>query len=38
MPALAVDRVRYVGEPLAIVVAETAAQAEDAAGGRGGDR
>ena len=31
MPPLAVDRVRYVGEPLAIVVAETAAQAEDAA-------
>jgi carbon-monoxide dehydrogenase large subunit len=31
MPPLAVDRVRYVGEPLAIVVAETAAQAADAA-------
>ena len=31
MPALAVGRVRYVGEPLAIVVAETAAQARDAA-------
>jgi carbon-monoxide dehydrogenase large subunit len=31
IPPLAVDRVRYVGEPLAIVVAETAAQAEDAA-------
>jgi carbon-monoxide dehydrogenase large subunit len=31
MPPLAVERVRYVGEPLAIVVAETAAQAEDAA-------
>jgi aerobic carbon-monoxide dehydrogenase large subunit len=30
MPPLAVGRVRYVGEPLAIVVAETAAQAEDA--------
>jgi aerobic carbon-monoxide dehydrogenase large subunit len=31
MPVLAADRVRYVGEPLAIVVAETAAQAQDAA-------
>ncbi len=31
MPPLAVGRVRYVGEPLAIVVAETAAQAHDAA-------
>ncbi len=31
MPPLAVERVRYVGEPIAIVVAETAAQAEDAA-------
>jgi len=31
MPPLAVGKVRYVGEPLAIVVAETAAQAEDAA-------
>jgi carbon-monoxide dehydrogenase large subunit len=31
MPPLAVERVRYVGEPLAIVVAETLAQAEDAA-------
>jgi carbon-monoxide dehydrogenase large subunit len=31
MPPLALERVRYVGEPLAIVVAETAAQAEDAA-------
>jgi aerobic carbon-monoxide dehydrogenase large subunit len=31
MPPLAVDRVRYAGEPIAIVVAETAAQAEDAA-------
>ncbi|MBI4271410.1 MAG: xanthine dehydrogenase family protein, partial [Candidatus Rokubacteria bacterium] len=31
MPALAVDRVRYVGEPVAIVVAETVAQARDAA-------
>lgn len=30
MPPLAVDRVRYVGEPIAIVVAETAAQAQDA--------
>jgi carbon-monoxide dehydrogenase large subunit len=32
IPPLAVEQVRYVGEPLAIVVAETAAQAEDAAG------
>ncbi|MFM9885385.1 MAG: xanthine dehydrogenase family protein molybdopterin-binding subunit, partial [Burkholderiales bacterium] len=31
MPALAVDRVRYVGEPVACVVAETEAQALDAA-------
>jgi carbon-monoxide dehydrogenase large subunit len=31
MPPLAVGRARYVGEPLALVVAETAAQAEDAA-------
>src|SRR3989441_986711 len=31
MPPLAVGRVRYVGEPGAIVVAETAAQARDAA-------
>ena len=31
MPVLAHDRVRYVGEPLAIVVAETRAAAEDAA-------
>ncbi len=30
-PWLATDRVRFVGEPVAIVVAETAAQAEDAA-------
>ncbi|GHD99399.1 hypothetical protein U879_08890 [Defluviimonas sp. 20V17] len=30
-PALAQDRVRYVGEPLALVVAETEAQARDAA-------
>jgi len=30
MPPLAVGRVRYVGEPMAIVVAETAAQARDA--------
>jgi aerobic carbon-monoxide dehydrogenase large subunit len=29
-PALARDRVRYVGQPLAMVVAETAAQAADA--------
>ena len=28
---IALDRVRYVGEPLAVVVAESAAQAEDAA-------
>jgi carbon-monoxide dehydrogenase large subunit len=32
IPPLAVERLRYVGEPLAIVVAETLAQAEDAAG------
>ena len=31
MPVLAMDRVRYVGEPIAIVVADTAAQAQDAA-------
>jgi len=31
IPPLAVERTRYVGEPLAIVVAESAAQAEDAA-------
>jgi aerobic carbon-monoxide dehydrogenase large subunit len=31
MPVLAADRVRYVGEPVAIAVAETAAQAQDAA-------
>ncbi len=30
-PALAVDRVRFVGDPVAFVVAETAAQAKDAA-------
>lgn len=30
-PVLARDRVRYVGEPIAIVLAETLAQAEDAA-------
>jgi aerobic carbon-monoxide dehydrogenase large subunit len=30
-PVLAVDRVRYVGEPVAIVVAETLSQAVDAA-------
>jgi aerobic carbon-monoxide dehydrogenase large subunit len=29
-PVIAVDRVRYVGEPVAIIVAETAAIAEDA--------
>jgi aerobic carbon-monoxide dehydrogenase large subunit len=31
MPLLATDRVRYIGEPVAIVVAETLAQAQDAA-------
>ena len=31
MPVLAAARVRYVGEPLAMVVASTAAQAQDAA-------
>jgi aerobic carbon-monoxide dehydrogenase large subunit len=31
IPPLAIERVRYVGEPLAIVVAETGAQAQDAA-------
>ena len=31
MPVLATDRVRFVGEPLAIVVAETLFQAQDAA-------
>ena len=31
MPVLAVDRVRYVGEPVAIVVAATREQAQDAA-------
>ncbi len=31
MPVLAADRARYVGEPVAMVVAETAAQAQDAA-------
>ena len=30
-PALAVDRVRYLGHPVAAVIAETAAQAKDAA-------
>lgn len=30
-PVLARDRVRYVGEPIAVVLAETLAQAEDAA-------
>ncbi len=30
-PALAVDRVRFVGDPVAFVVAETAAQAKDGA-------
>ena len=31
-PMLAVDKVRYVGEPLAVVLAESAALAEDALG------
>lgn len=31
MPVLASDRIRYVGEPVAIVVAETLPQAQDAA-------
>jgi carbon-monoxide dehydrogenase large subunit len=31
-PVIAVDKVRYVGEPLAVVVAESPALAEDAAG------
>ena len=31
MPPLAVDRVRYAGEAIAVVIAETAAQARDAA-------
>ncbi|MSO81490.1 MAG: xanthine dehydrogenase family protein molybdopterin-binding subunit [Alphaproteobacteria bacterium] len=31
-PALALGRVRHVGEPVAMVVAETSAQADDAAG------
>ena len=31
MPVLAVDRIRYIGEPVAIVVAQTLAQAQDAA-------
>jgi carbon-monoxide dehydrogenase large subunit len=31
MPVLAMDRVRYVGEPVALVAAQTAAQAQDAA-------
>ena len=30
-PVLAVDRVRYVGDPVALIVAETLAQARDAA-------
>lgn len=29
--AIAIDKVRYVGEPVALIVAETAAQAQDAA-------
>ena len=31
MPVLAAERVRYVGEAVAIVIAETAYQAQDAA-------
>ncbi len=31
MPVLAADRIRYIGEPVALVVAETLAQAQDAA-------
>ena len=31
IPVLAVDKIRYIGEPVAIVVAETLAQAQDAA-------
>ncbi|HEY6833687.1 MAG TPA: xanthine dehydrogenase family protein molybdopterin-binding subunit [Pseudolabrys sp.] len=31
IPVLATDRIRYIGEPVAIVVAETLAQAQDAA-------
>src|SRR5690349_16779476 len=31
LPVLALDRVRYVGEPVAMVIAETLAQAQDAA-------
>ena len=31
MPVLAAERARYVGEPVAMIVAETAAQAQDAA-------
>ena len=30
-PALVVDRARYVGDPVAMVIAETLAQAKDAA-------
>ena len=30
-PALAADKVRYVGDPVACVIAETVAQAKDAA-------
>src|SRR6476469_4015428 len=30
-PAMVVDRVRYVGDPVAMVIAETLAQAKDAA-------
>ena len=30
-PALVTDRVRYVGDPVAMVIAETLAQAKDAA-------
>jgi aerobic carbon-monoxide dehydrogenase large subunit len=31
MPVLAAERIRYAGEPLAVVIAETEAQAQDAA-------
>ena len=31
MPVLAIDRIRYIGEPMAIVVARTLLQAQDAA-------
>ena len=35
-PALVIDRVRYVGDPVAMVIAETLAQAKDAAETGGG--